>query len=144
MSLGSCIQGPPLVLGASKAEASKAAHCIISMEKTNHLIKIAEHELALNGKRSGKNETVDISLSLEDLRETADQLQKKVQSGLLKFMGKDSATASALKKAIGNEFLGLRLKCRALLIQIQQRVQQSLIAAVPFKQKMSRAKKGMH
>src|SRR5260370_39393584 len=99
------------------------------MEKTNHLIKIAEHELSLNGKTSGKNETVDISLSLEDLRETADQFQKKVQSGLLKLMGKDSATASTL----GNAFLSLRLKFRALLIWIQQRVQQSLIAAVSFK-----------
>ena len=136
-----------VLLGASKAEASKAAHHIITMEdslqKTNHLIKLAEHELTLDGKMSGNNETVDISLSLEDLRETADQLWKKVQSGLLKLMGKDSATASALKNAIGNEFLGLRLKCRALLIQIQQRVQQSLLAAVPFKRKMSRAKKGV-
>ncbi len=92
---------------------------------------------------SGNNETVDISLSLEDLRETADQLWKKVQSGLLKLMGKDSATASALKNTIGNEFLCLRLKCRALLIWIWQRVQQSLLAAVPFKRKMSRAKKGV-
>ena len=136
-----------VLLGASKAEASKAAHRIIAMEdslqKTSHLIKLAECELALDGKMSGNNETVDISLSLEDLRETADQLWKKVQSGLLKLMGKDSATASALKNTIGNEFLCLRLKCRALLIWIWQRVQQSLLAAVPFKRKMSRAKKGV-
>src|SRR5260370_41327939 len=114
-----------------------------ALQKANDRIKLAENELALDGKTAGNNETVDISLSLEDLRETADQLQKKVQSGLLKLMGKDSATASALKNAIGNDFLGLRLKCRALFIWIWQRLQQSLLAAVPFKRKMSRAKKGV-
>src|SRR5260370_29942848 len=56
---------------------------------------------------------------------------------------KSQPPASALKNAIGDEFLGLRLKCRALLIWIWQRVQQSLLAAVPFKRKMSRAKKGV-
>src|SRR5260370_42482683 len=73
---------PLVLLGASKAEASKAAHRIITMEdslqKTNCLIKLAECELTLDGKTSGNNETVDISLSPEDLRlrGTADQLQK--------------------------------------------------------------------
>lgn len=112
-----------------------------SLEKTNRLIKLAQQRL-VDGDRSDSDETVEISLSLEDLEETAAQLRKKVEAGLRKLMGKDSATATALKKAIQNEFLALRLKSRALLMRIRQRVLQSLLAAVPFKRRISRAKKG--
>jgi hypothetical protein len=135
--------GAYFISGASKAEASKAAHRIIAMEdsleKTKRLIKLATNQLLREGPLDG----IDASLSLEDLQETAEQLKKKMQSSLMKLTGKDSATAAALKKAIKDEFLGLRLKGRALLIRIRQKVQQSLLAAVPFKRRVSRAKKGM-
>jgi len=113
-----------------------------SLQKTNRLIKLAQQQL-VDIERSGSDETVEISLSLEDLEETASQLRTKVQTSLRKLMGKDSATAAALKKAMQSEFLSLRLKSRAFLIRIRQRVLQSLLAAVPFKRRISRAKKGL-
>lgn len=136
----------PFTLGASKAEAAKAVRRIIAMEdsleKTKRLIKLTNEQLLAENKSSAEDEGLEIALGLEELHETADRLTKKMQSSIRKLTGKDSATAAALKKATENEFLGLRLKCLALLSRICQKVQQSLLAAVPFKRRISRAKKG--
>ena len=85
---------------------------------------------------------LEVSLSLDELHQTAQQLEKRLQSNLQKLMGKDSATAALIKKAIHDDFLGLRLKCKALLMRLRQKVLQSLLAALPYKRRISRAKKG--
>ena len=111
------------------------------MQKTQKLIKLANQQL-LRDQPSNGDDSVEVSLSLDELQDTADKLEKKLQSNLMKLMGKDAATAAAIKKAMKDKFLSLRLKSRALLIRIRQKVLQSLLAAVPYKRRISRAKKG--
>ena len=67
-----------------------------SLAKTKRLIKLATNQLVGEGsssgdKQSSENHSLDTSLSLEDLQETAEQLKKKLQSSLVKLTGKDSA-----------------------------------------------------
>lgn len=111
------------------------------MQKTQKLIKLANQQL-LRDQPSNGDDSVEVSLSLDELQDTADKLEKKLQSNLMKLMGKDAATAAAIKKAMKDKFLSLRLKSRVLLIRIRQKVLQSLLAAVPYKRRISRAKKG--
>jgi hypothetical protein len=118
-----------------------------SLQRTNRLIALAKEQLSAeapppNPALASDSDPADISLGLEELELTASRLEGKIKSSMLKLLGKDSATAAAVKRAINGKFLGLRMKGRALLVRIRLKVQQSLLAASPYRRRISRAKKG--
>jgi hypothetical protein len=144
-----CYQQANVQLGASKAAAAAFANQILAMEDslqgTKRLIKLTQERLLSDGLQppSSSNESPDeLLLSLEELQQTASRFEQKIQANMMKLIGKDSATASAIRRALDDDFLGQRLKGRALLVRIRMKVQQSLLAAVPYRRRISRAKKG--
>lgn len=85
---------------------------------------------------------IDLSLNLESLQATSTCLKQRIDQSMQLLTGKDNATASAIKASFKDDFQNKIYKCRALLIQLLSKVRQALLAAVPFKRRISRAKKG--
>jgi len=85
---------------------------------------------------------IDLSLNLASLQTTSTRLKQRIDQSMHLLTGKDNATASAIKASLKDEFQNKIYKCRALLIQLVSKVRQALLAAVPFKRRISRAKKG--
>jgi hypothetical protein len=112
------------------------------LEKTEAMIKSYGQE-ALSSRALGPEGAIlDLSLSLEDLHATATRLKARIRQSVKLLTGKDSSAGAALKKVIKNEF-DLRLyKCRALLLRLAARVRDSLLAAVPYKKRISHTKQG--
>lgn len=113
-----------------------------SKEKTIALIQRVTSNLAQADDATG-DEAVDASLTLDDLHVLVARLEHRIKSSLTSLTGKDSGTAQSIKKAICDDYLAKRLKGRAILMRVHQRVKNSLLSAVPYKRRISRAKKGM-
>lgn len=112
------------------------------LEKTEAMIKSHGHRVSSSEALSPKGAIVDLSLSLEDLHATATRLRTRIQQSIKLLTGKDGSAAALLQKAISNDF-DLRLyKCRALLLRLASRVRDLLLAAVPYKKRISHTKQG--
>jgi hypothetical protein len=124
--------------------ATRFANNIISMmdsrEKTARLIQQTTERLA-----SGdvEDEVVDSSLGLEELHALAERLEKKISNNVKILTGKDAATAAAISKAVLDDYLAKRLKARAILMRVHQKVKDSVLVALPYKRRISRAKRGV-
>jgi hypothetical protein len=123
--------------------ATQFANKIISMmdsrEKALKLIK----RMTENPAGSNPGGEVDTDLMLDDLHTAAARLEGRIRRNMEVLTGKDAGTASAIRKAAKNEFLARRLKARAVLMRVHQKVKHSLLAAVPYRRRVSRAKKGV-
>jgi len=104
------------------------------------MIKLSTNQMAAMSTNEGGG--VEISLGLDDLRPAAERLQRRIARDLQILMGQDYATASAINKALKDDFLAIRLKCRAILIRLRDKVRDILLSAVPYKRRISRAKRG--
>jgi len=111
-----------------------------SLQKTQTMIQLSTNQMAEMPAEEGGG--VEISLGLDDLRAAADRLQRRIARDVQALMGKDKATASAIRKALKDSFLSLRLKCRAILIRLRDKVRDILLSAVPYRRRISRAKRG--
>jgi|SRR6266849_3069158 tryptophanyl-tRNA synthetase len=133
-----------MAIGASKAATSKFANKIISMmdskEKTQSLIKQMTENLARPNQT--EEQEVDAMLTLEDLHVVLAQLEQRIEHSLNSLTGTNASTKESILMAIRDDYLGKRLKAYAILTQVHQKVKQSLLAAVPYKRRISRAKKG--
>jgi hypothetical protein len=112
-----------------------------SKEKTLTLIKRVTENLA--GTDGTGNDIVDASLTLDDLHVIVARLEHRIKKGLMVLTGKDSGTAQSIKKAVQDDYLAKHLKARAVLMRVHQRVKHSLLSAVPYKRRISHAKKGV-
>jgi hypothetical protein len=152
LRLSSCI---PQILkynlntGASKAAATHIAHGIITLresyEATERMIEGITKEIASSKPSTDATDAtsiIDLSLNLASLQTTSTRLKQRIDQSMHLLTGKDNATASAIKASLKDEFQNKIYKCRALLIQLVSKVRQALLAAVPFKRRISRAKKG--
>jgi len=123
--------------------ATQFANKIISMmdskEKALKLIKRMTENPAEGSNPGGE---VDTDLMLDDLHTAVARLEGRIKKNMEVLTGKDAGTASAIKKAAKNEHLARRLKARAILMRVHQKVKHSLLAAVPYRRRVSRAKKG--
>ena len=123
--------------------ATQYANKIISMmdskEKALSLIKRMTEGLA-EGSNSG--EETDAALILDDLHVAVARLEGRIKKTSQALTGKDPGTARSIKAAVQNEYLARRLKARAILMRVHQKVKHSLLAAVPYRRRISRAKKG--
>jgi hypothetical protein len=88
-------------------------------------------------------EAVEASITLEDLQALVAQLDIRINKKVKILTGKDSATAATVTRAVTNHYLAKRLKARALLMRVHQKVMHSLLVALPYKRRISRAKKGV-
>ena len=117
---------------ASKQGAAKFANAIMvmvdSLQKTQTMIKLSTNQMAEMSTEEGGR--VEISLGLDDLRPAADRLQQRIARDLQALMGKDRATASAIRKALKDDFLTMRLKCRAILIHLRDKIRDILLLSL--------------
>jgi hypothetical protein len=111
-----------------------------SKEKTLNLIKHVVENLAQADETH--EEVVDSSLTLEDLHVLVARLDQRIKKSLTILTGKDAGTAESVKAAVQDDYLAKRFKAQAILMRIHQKVRHSLLAAVPYKRRISRAKKG--
>ena len=111
-----------------------------SKEKTIALIQRVTSNLA-HADATG-DEAVDASLTLDDLHVLVARLEHRIKNSLTSLTGKDSGTAQSIRKAVRDDYLAKHLKGRAILMRVHQRVKNSLLSAVPYKRRISRAKKG--
>ena len=86
--------------------------------------------------------TIEGALGLEDLHASATRLQQRIKRSVQLLTGKDRATAEAVKNALKDAHLAKVYKCKAIQLRLANRVRNSLLAAVPFKRRISRVKKG--
>lgn len=123
--------------------ATQYANRIISMmdsrEKALRLIKSITDNMA---KKRNSGAEVDATLILEDLSAAAACLDQRIKRDTEVLTGKDAETTKAIKKAARSDYVARRLKARAILMRVHQKVQHSLLAAVPYRRRVSRAKKG--
>ena len=89
-----------------------------------------------------EEQEVDAMLTLEDLHVVLARLEQRIESSLNSLTGTNASTKESILMAIKDDYLGKRLKAYAILTQVHQKVKQSLLAAVPYKRRISRAKKG--
>jgi hypothetical protein len=133
-----------MMIGASKAGKAKFASKIVLMmdskEKTVILIKRMTENLAKPNRT--EEQEVDAMLTLEDLHLVLARLEERIQKSLNSLTGIDTGAKESVLTAIWDDYLGKRLKAYAILMQVHQKVKQSLLAAVPYKRRISRAKKG--
>ena len=101
-----------------------------SKEKALKLITRMTDNPAEGSNPGGK---VDNGLMLEDLHIAVTRLEGRIKKNMEVLTGKDAGTASAIKKAAKNEYLARRLKARAILMRVHQKVKHSLLAAVPYR-----------
>lgn len=88
------------------------------------------------------SEPTDLALVVEDLAHSLDVLEKKIARKLEILGAKDAATAAEVKQAVKDDFLSKRMKARALRIRICHKVKGCLLAALPYKRRICRAKNG--
>jgi hypothetical protein len=119
--------------------ANKIVAMMDSKEKALGLIKRMTENLA-EGSNSG--EETDAALMLDDLHAAVARLEGRIKKTTGVLTGKDPGTAKSIKAAVQNEYLARRLKARAVLMRVHQKVKHSLLAAVPYRRRVSRAKKG--
>ena len=110
-----------------------------SRKKTLDLIKRITERQA--GPSQGTSE-IDAALTLEDLHLVEQRLGDRIRKTLNALTGKDKGTATSIENAKNNQYLMKRLQARAILMRLHQKVMHSLLAAVPYKRRISRAKKG--
>jgi uncharacterized protein YtpQ (UPF0354 family) len=111
-----------------------------SREQTLALIRRVTENLA--GEEAEDVEVADTSLTLEDLHALAARLDQRIKKNLEILTGKDAGTAASITQAVKDDYLAKRLKARAMLMRVHQKVKHSLLVAVPYKRRISRAKKG--
>ena len=85
---------------------------------------------------------IDATVYLDDLRKAEKKLNERIRQHKRTLTGKDAPTAAMIEHALKDKFELKVFKCRALIICLCFKVRQSLLAAVPFKRRISRAKKG--
>jgi len=126
--------------GASKVAATRMANNIIGLLESLHTIESMIH--TNTSALSSRNGTIEGALSLEDLHASATRLQERIKRSVQLLTGRDHATAQAVKTALKNAHLAKVYKCKAIQLRLANRVRNSLLAAVPFKRRISRVKKG--
>lgn len=94
------------------------------------------------GETGGSGEEANASLILEDLHVAVARLDGRIKKTMEALTGKDAGAARSIKAVAQNEYLARRLKARAILMRVQQKVGRSLLAAVLYRRRVSRAKKG--
>lgn len=85
---------------------------------------------------------LDATLYLEDLQKAERKLIQQIKSHKETLTGNHAPTAAAIQHALKNKFELKVFKTRALMIRLCSKIRQSLLAAVPFKRRISRVKKG--
>lgn len=88
-------------------------------------------------------ELVGSAVTLEDLEQQEARLQSRISQNLAALKRQDTSTAETVHLILEDKFQGKIYKSQALLIRLRSKVRQALLAAVPFKRRISRAKKGM-
>jgi hypothetical protein len=119
--------------------ANKIVSMMDSKEKALKLIARMTENL---GESSNSGEEADTALMLDDLHVVVARLEGRIKKTMEALTGKDAGTAKSIKAAAQNEYLARRLKARAILMRVHQKVKHSLLAAVPYRRRISRAKKG--
>ena len=119
--------------------ANKIVSMMDSKEKALGLIKRMTENLA---ESSNSGEETDAALMLDDLHVAVARLEGRIKKTTEVLTGKDPGTAQSIKAAVQNEYLARRLKAHAVLMRVHQKVKHSLLAAVPYRRRISRAKKG--
>lgn len=110
-----------------------------AQQQTQAMLKESLNRVA---SQSLGSEPTDLALAVEDLTQSLDLLDKKIKKQMEILGAKDSATAAEVKQAVKDDFLNKRMKARALRIRICHKVKGCLLAALPYKRRICRAKNG--
>jgi hypothetical protein len=98
---------------------------IESQSNTQGAIKQILKEMATLGQDTQSAERrVDLSIQQSDLEASNQRLSVRINKGVKQLMDKDRATATMLKKAQDDKFIGLRLRARAIKHRIRSRVRE--------------------
>jgi len=123
--------------------ATRFANKIVSMmDSKEKALKLIARMTENLGESSNSGEETDAALMLDDLHVVVARLEGRIKKTMESLTGKDAGTAKSIKAAAQNEYLARRLKARAILMRVHQKVKHSLLAAVPYRRRISRAKKG--
>lgn len=87
------------------------------------------------------SDLVGSSVTLEDLQQEEARLQDKIKQNMA-LLNRNTEAGETARLLLKNEFQQKLYKCQALLMRLCSKVRQALLAAVPFKRRISRAKKG--
>ena len=88
------------------------------------------------------SDLVGSSITLQDLEKDQCRLQAKIQQNLALLKRETGEGKESVRLLMADEFQSKIYKCQALLMRLCSKVRQALLAAVPFKRRISRAKKG--
>lgn len=99
-------------------------------------------EALIKGQSSELVDLVDSGIALEELQSDIAKLKQKIETMISSLSLEDPATGEAVRLALRNKFELDLYKCQALLIRLGSKVRQAVLAAVPFKRRISRSKKG--
>jgi hypothetical protein len=125
------------------AAAQFANNIISMMDSKEKMLSLIKHTAENLAEEDETVEAVEASITLEDLQALVAQLDIRINKKVKILTGKDSATAATVTRAVTNDYLAKRLKARALLMRVHQKVMHSLLVALPYKRRISRAKKGV-
>lgn len=132
----------PCPAGASKVETTRFAHNLVgmldSLDQTDALI-----QLLSNQGSSTSSSPFDLSLTLEELISMKNRLATRIKKDSQTLMGRDAVTARAIRNAMKSDAVMKKMKARAIRLQIRHKVKDVLMSAVPYKRRISRAKKGL-
>jgi hypothetical protein len=95
------------------------------------------------GEGGNSGEGTDTGLILDDLHVAVARLEGRIKKAMEVLTGKDAGAVESIRAAAQNKYLAQRLKARAILMQVHQKVKNSLLAAVPYRRRVSQAKKGL-
>lgn len=88
------------------------------------------------------SDLVGTSITLEDLKKDQSRLRAKIEQHLALLKRETGDGERSVRLLMENDFEAKIYKCQALLMRLCTKVRQALLAAVPFKRRISRAKKG--
>lgn len=135
------------ISGASKRGAQRVVHAVIAQMEALYVIQrdIEAKRAQVAGTDPIKKlvELVGSAVTLEDLQQQEARLQSKISQNLAAIKRQDASTATTVHLVLEDKFQGKIYKSQALLMRLCSKVRQALLAAVPFKRRISRAKKGM-
>jgi hypothetical protein len=113
-----------------------------SLTSLQDTIKAATEELTLMNPEEQSGDIIDFTVYLKDLQKAEAKLNEQIRQHKQTLTGKDAPTGAMIEHALKDKFELKVFKCRALMIRLCSKIRQSLLAAVPFKRRISRAKKG--
>lgn len=135
-----------LLAEASTRGANRLTHALIALMEAEYIvqqeIRAKRAQITSFDPANNLSDLVGSSITLQDLEKDQSRLQGKIAQHLTSLKAATGEGETSIRLLIQDEFQSKIFKCQALLMRLCSKVRQALLAAVPFKRRISRAKKG--